>query len=393
MLFRSAAALICFVATSSARAQYRLDSGDVVDISIFGRSELQRRATVNSEGSIALPLIGEVQVRGLQLADVRARIAELFSPNDSMRPNDVLIEVVEARPFYVVGDVLRPGPYPWRSGLTVLHAVAVGGGMLRGVTDRLGGGADLGARLAGLRSEYARHQVRIAGLSAEIANRSDIDLERLRAALPGQRVEQLVELENRALATTQTERDQERTYLRRAIELANAQIIALENGEREEVDSARQQVAELQRVTDLNRRGLANASRVSDEQRAASLLKSRQMDTSARLARARQEREDLRRRLERADERAVRAPRELQDALLSLESVRAQMGALALQIEARALQPVEAPPSPIDYEIRRDSAAGASWISATEDTLIQPGDLIRVSRRFAEGETATGAVR
>ena len=100
-----AAALICFVATGSARAQYRLDSGDVVDISIFGRSELQRRATVNSEGSIALPLIGEVQVRGLQLADVRARAERIVASTAALFPGDAAAGLFDPDRSDAVDDV------------------------------------------------------------------------------------------------------------------------------------------------------------------------------------------------------------------------------------------------------------------------------------------------
>ncbi|WP_460451731.1 polysaccharide biosynthesis/export family protein [Alsobacter sp. SYSU BS001988] len=372
--------LFVCLAGGAARAEYRLDSGDVIDLAIMGRSDLNRKATVNPDGNITLPLFGEIHVAGLSLSELRARITGLFAPSQSVRPSDIILDLVETRPIYVAGEVVKPGAYPYRSGFTVIHAVALGGGVPRLLDQAANPATDLGSRISALRVEYLRQQVRIASLTAELADRPALDLNQLRQQAPGPQVEQIAELESRALRAKKAERDLERQSLQRAIDMADEQIVALQNGLKEDIEGSQQQTAELQRVTELSRKGLSNPGRVSEEQRAASLLKSRQMDTGARLARARQDREELRRRLEKVDDRQVRVPKELQDALMALESLRAQLTALSLPGDPKSLAVADNQGLAYGYEILRRNSGQARWIVATEDTPLEPGDLVRVSR-------------
>ncbi len=106
---------------------YRLDIGDRVRITVFGEATLSGEYAVSANGMLPLPLIGEVPAKGRVVGEVveeaRVRLADGF-----LRTPRVSGEVTTYRPFYVLGEVSRPGPYPYVVGLTVLNAIATAQG-------------------------------------------------------------------------------------------------------------------------------------------------------------------------------------------------------------------------------------------------------------------------
>ena len=80
-----------------------------------------------------MPLIGELEVSGLSVTQLEQQLAEAYRtvmPTDSGMDaeTNVNVEILTYRPFYILGDVSKPGSYPYQSGLTVLRAVALAGG-------------------------------------------------------------------------------------------------------------------------------------------------------------------------------------------------------------------------------------------------------------------------
>ena len=136
LLFATAALLHLAVACGSAQrgdlpavsaTTYRLDTNDTVRITVFGQEELTDQYTVDSAGTIAMPLIGAVEARSRSETELERTIAAKLSQG-FLRDPSVSVEVVEYRPFYILGEVRSPGQYPYRPGMTVQSAVAVGGG-------------------------------------------------------------------------------------------------------------------------------------------------------------------------------------------------------------------------------------------------------------------------
>jgi protein involved in polysaccharide export with SLBB domain len=129
--------IICLVpiATGSrAQAQedplnrvYRLGTGDKLRVTVFDEKDLSGEFEVNAGGVIAMPLIGEVKARGLSLAELEQAITKKLLDGYLKSPR-VNIEVLNYRPFYILGEVKNPGSYPFVSGMTVLNAVALAGG-------------------------------------------------------------------------------------------------------------------------------------------------------------------------------------------------------------------------------------------------------------------------
>ena len=106
---------------------YALSGGDRVRVVVFGEQNLGGEFTIGGSGFISLPLIGEVDVRGLTSTQLQARIVARLADGYLKDPR-VAVEVLSTRPFYILGEVNKPGLYPFANGLTVLGAVAQAGG-------------------------------------------------------------------------------------------------------------------------------------------------------------------------------------------------------------------------------------------------------------------------
>src|SRR5262249_17483132 len=78
-------------------------------------------------GHIAFPLIGDIDANGLTPKQLEVKLAKALSP-DYVRNPHVSIVVLTARPFYILGEVTKPGSYPYVSGMTVLTTAAQAGG-------------------------------------------------------------------------------------------------------------------------------------------------------------------------------------------------------------------------------------------------------------------------
>lgn len=109
------------------QTEYRLDSGDRVDLIVFGEERLTNTYVVGDKGQISVPLIGEVPVRGLTVSEVEDAVETELRKGIVVSPS-VSVQVAEARPFFILGEVANPGQYPYVDGTTVLSAVAIGGG-------------------------------------------------------------------------------------------------------------------------------------------------------------------------------------------------------------------------------------------------------------------------
>lgn len=110
---------------------YRLAPGDKVAVRVLGHADLAMDARLDRDGRIVLPLIREVTAGGLTVPELRGLIAERLDKDFIVEPQ-VQVEIVEYQPFYVLGEVARPGSYPYRGPVDVRRAVAIAGGFTRG---------------------------------------------------------------------------------------------------------------------------------------------------------------------------------------------------------------------------------------------------------------------
>ncbi len=112
---------------SDETAGYKLGSGDKLRIVVFGVDKLGGEFQVPGSGRISLPLVGDLQASGLTAAQLQDSIAAALKDGYVKDPR-VNVEVEDYRPFYILGEVNKPGEYPYRDGLTVQKAVATAEG-------------------------------------------------------------------------------------------------------------------------------------------------------------------------------------------------------------------------------------------------------------------------
>jgi polysaccharide export outer membrane protein len=106
---------------------YRLGVSDRIKVVVYNEPTLSGEFGVGANGSVALPLIGEVPASGRSVsdfaADARARFADGY-----LRVPKVSVEVTVFRPFFILGEIDTPGSYPYTVGLTATNAVATAKG-------------------------------------------------------------------------------------------------------------------------------------------------------------------------------------------------------------------------------------------------------------------------
>lgn len=107
--------------------EYRLGVADRVRVNVFGEEALTGEFLVGGNGKISLPLIGETQASGLTISEFQNEVATALRDGFITEPR-VSAEVLNYRPFYILGEVNSPGTYPYTNSLTVLNAVATAGG-------------------------------------------------------------------------------------------------------------------------------------------------------------------------------------------------------------------------------------------------------------------------
>ena len=111
----------------SASAGYRLGSGDKVKVTVFGQANMSGEFSVAGDGTLSLPFIGSIRAGGLTVRELEREIVNQLQPDYLKNPR-VSVEVLNFRPFDIIGEVQKPGSYPYRDGMTVINAIAMAGG-------------------------------------------------------------------------------------------------------------------------------------------------------------------------------------------------------------------------------------------------------------------------
>jgi polysaccharide export outer membrane protein len=107
---------------------YRLDSGDRVRVIVYGETSLSTDYGVDDAGDISFPMIGQIEARNATAQDLRNRITSALVQKGILANPGVSVEITQYRPFFILGEVNKPGQYPSGSDLNILSAVAVAGG-------------------------------------------------------------------------------------------------------------------------------------------------------------------------------------------------------------------------------------------------------------------------
>jgi polysaccharide export outer membrane protein len=111
-----------------------LGAGDELRLIVYGEPQLTGNFYVSDQGYISVPLLGDVRAAGLTRAELDREVADGLRQRKLLVNPSVSSDVIQYRPVYILGEVEKPGAYPYQPGLTMLSAVALAGGFTyRGV--------------------------------------------------------------------------------------------------------------------------------------------------------------------------------------------------------------------------------------------------------------------
>jgi len=107
---------------------YRLGTGDKLRVTVFNETDLSGEFEIDSQGYVRLPLLGQVQAAGLSTFGLESRIAAALNNGGYLVNPRVAVEVTTYRPFYIIGEIAKPGEYAYVNAMTAPNAVALAGG-------------------------------------------------------------------------------------------------------------------------------------------------------------------------------------------------------------------------------------------------------------------------
>jgi protein involved in polysaccharide export with SLBB domain len=109
-------------------SSYSLGSGDQLQVVVFRQPDLSGEFSLDREGYLALPLVGEIAAGGLTTRRLEDEIESRLKAGGFLVSPQVGVQLVSYRAFYILGEVGTPGSYEYRTGITVITAVALAGG-------------------------------------------------------------------------------------------------------------------------------------------------------------------------------------------------------------------------------------------------------------------------
>jgi protein involved in polysaccharide export with SLBB domain len=112
----------------AANVANRIQAGNVVKVSVYGEDGLTGSYTVDPSGNIRMPLVGGLRAEGFTKDELEREITRRYASGNFLQDPKVIVDVVSFQPIYILGETLRPGAYPYSSGLNVLTALTLAGG-------------------------------------------------------------------------------------------------------------------------------------------------------------------------------------------------------------------------------------------------------------------------
>ena len=108
--------------------EYLLGVGDKIEIVVYGEKDLTTKVKISRSGYISFPFLDDIQVIGLSIKAVEKKIHAGLLGDYLINPQ-VSISMLEYRPFFIHGQVVRPGGFPYQEDLRLDKAIALAGGL------------------------------------------------------------------------------------------------------------------------------------------------------------------------------------------------------------------------------------------------------------------------
>jgi polysaccharide export outer membrane protein len=387
---------------ASGAAEYRLDVGDVLEISVAGVPDLRQRVSVELDGNISFPLLGTLEVGGLAPSEVRAKIQAIL-PTKVFRqrgpdgrdnvvvldPDQITVNVVEYRPVYVNGDVSKPGEQVYRPRMTVRQAIAQAGGyevMRFRMNNPFLESADLRSEYESLWTDFAKEQAHIWRMKAELGETNKLDPTALRdVPIPATAVSEIVRLETEQLKSRQDDFQREKDYLLNSVKKSDEHNSVLTEQLKREEQGVEADTQDLQRAAELFSKGAVPIQRMTDARRGLLLSSTRRLQTVSQLIQIQKQKDDSSRQLQRfEDQRRFELLHDLQDSNVRLNQIRSRLQGVGDKITYTGIvrsQLARGAGGKPELMVVRKADKGRDRIPADEDFELQPGDVVEVALR------------
>lgn len=388
--------------TVPAKAEYYLQPGDVIEVSVAGIPELRQRTAVQLDGTISIPLVGALTVAELSLSEVRVRIQSALASKVfrlrlatgqeiavTIEQDEISASIAEYRPVYVSGDVTNPGEKAYRPHMIVRQALALASGLqpvpvqanIRSLDP-----SSLKSEYTSTWLEIAKEQARIRRIRAELGEEiqpGSMDLPP--APIPQAVVAEIASLEANYSDSRQEDYDREKQFLLKDIKLAEEQSKILTEQQQKEAQGVQADLLDLEKAVELLNKGSLTNTRVTEARRAVLLSATRKLQTDAELMHVNRQRNEILRKLEKLGvQRRIDLLRELQDGNVRIGTLKAKLQSIQEKLQLSGMMPPIASTAGAKPEIiiRRRGKNGWQRLDADEDTELLPGDVIEVVRNF-----------
>lgn len=362
--------------------EYRIGRGDTVEITVLGYPDLTRKVVVNTAGEVALPFIGNLEVGGKTLEDVRSTLKKAYADKGVVRGAEIVVGIFEYAPVYVNGDVTKPGSYGFKPGMTVRHAIALASGFAmkpEGLT-----AADLWGQHRAAALEAMKAHARVIRLQAEINGEDKIDFTQLNVAPSDQALaSRIIDLETEQFNARNRDRKRELGYLKEMVDIWQRQKQAHEAQQENEKAMIKTLAADFERINKAFKGGVLTAMRNTEALQALALVKARASTNAAQIMEARRQETDFERRAQRfADSERIKILGEVQDALIAAEASNARLRVAREKLNRGGVRGQFG--NYADVEIRIFRHGGSAGIAADEGTMLQSGDVVEVRLPYDE---------
>ncbi|KAA3448968.1 sugar ABC transporter substrate-binding protein [Mesorhizobium sp. SARCC-RB16n] len=380
----------------AAADDYRLGSQDKLTIRIAewqtvestfrDWSSVNGQYTVGPAGTLSVPFVGELPAAGKTTAEVAAAIGEALQRKLALSDKpEASVEMAQFRPFYISGEVQNPGQFPYVPDLTVLKAISVAGGIRRNADY----GPQLGKDLVTAKGNFdisddlrVRLIVKRARIDADMAGKTSFDVPkevegdpRLPAIVNDEMT--ILTADQKALKLKLEALDDLKGVLQAEIESLQKKIA----NQQKQVDLAQQQLAS---IGPLAQKGLVANARLLDSQQSVTDLQGKILDYETAILTAKQA-------ISKATQDAIDAQNTLSSSLAAArQQTEADLNEAALKVNmqrgliAQATDPATTAAITNDqqptllYSLVRNVDGKTSEVTAKEDTLVLPGDVIKV---------------
>jgi protein involved in polysaccharide export with SLBB domain len=341
---------------------------------VFEWKVLNQDYIVDADGSVSVPLVGDIPAAGQTKTALGQAIGERLRANLGLNSSiSVIVEIVECRPFYVMGNVNKPGEYPYRPGMTVLQAVSIAGGYLTNRDPRTG--------------VIDENEMRGAvGVLSELAARK----ERLTAELNGKPLQYSPQLKQQNDPLIQVNlvqeerifdanREAERQEIRSLQELEDfyhQSITMLDSQLQTNAKTVALSDSQMHDVTSLVANGLTTHTRQFEVMVQSEQMQSETMRLRSELVKARQELSKTEIAVAQIENnRTMRAAKELRDTQAEINEMERKFALKSKLLmyagDESAMQRT--------FRILRPTVTGAKGLVVAEDERIQPGDVLEVN--------------